>query len=247
MKAGRAIRSLIFVGVAAVSCLAMAGCNTGRKAYLDRLASLEKGQGKGVSPQTIDELQRGIDQYRAEVEKKVSAAQNLGVYYKMIALKYLDGGMYGLALVNLRSAAEIYPENSQLFYYAGICAARMGKAEATDTSKRAEYFAEAEANYRRAVFLEQGFVDALYGLAVLYAVEMGRPAEAEPLLDTVLEREKKNVEAMFLLARIYYGTGRLEQAVAMYNRIVDSKPGEKITAQARANGQQVEDELYGKK
>ncbi len=63
----------------------------------------------------------------------------------------------------------------------------------------------------------------MYGLAVLLALELGRPVEAGPLLAGVLEREPKNVEALFLLGRIAYVDGRYEDAVDAFDRV--SPPG----------------------
>ena len=155
-----------------------------RKAYVERLSALEKGPSGVDSSQSVEELKKGVARYQAEVERQVKAAQNLGVYYKMLALKYLDADMYGLALDNLMKAIEIYPENPQLFYYSAVANARMAKASVTDSTAAADYLARAEAFYRRAIFLDPGNVNALYGLAVLYALEMSRPAEAEPLVQS---------------------------------------------------------------
>jgi len=248
MKAPARFRPLSKVGAAGLcACIALAGCNPARRAYLDSLSALEKGQAGAASSQSIEELKKGIARYSAEVERQVKAAQNLGVYYKMLALKYLDAGMYGLALQNLDKAVEIYPENPQLAYYSAVASARMAKAEVTDSAAAAEDLLRAETFYRRAIFLDPGYVNALYGLAVLYAMELGRPVDAEPLLQTILQKEKKNVEALFLLARIRYAAGRHEQAIEIYQRIADTTQAGRLKAQALANKNAIEEELYGRK
>ena len=248
MKAPARFRPLSIVGAAALcACIVLAGCNPARKVYLERLSALEKGPSGAASPQSIDELKKGIARYSAEVERQVKAAQNLGVYYKMLALKYLDASMYSLALENLAKAVEIYPENPQLAYYSAVAYARMAKAELADEAAAAEDLRRAEAFYRRAIFLEPGYVNALYGLAVLYTMELGRPAEAEPLLQAMLAKEKKNVDALFLLARIRYSAGRPEEAVEIYQRIADTTQASRLKAQALANKSAIEEELYGRR
>ena len=248
MKAPARFLPLSKVGAAGLcACIALAGCNPARRAYLDRLSALEKGQSGAASSQSIEELKKGIARYSAEVERQVKAAQNLGVYYKMLALKYLDAGMYGLALQNLDKAVEIYPENPQLAYYSAVASARMAKAEVTDSAAAAGDLLRAETLYRRAIFLDPGYVNALYGLAVLCAMELGRPADAEPLLQAILQKEKKNVEALFLLARIRYAAGRHEEAIEIYQRIADTTQAGRLKAQALANKNAIEEELYGRK
>jgi tetratricopeptide (TPR) repeat protein len=231
----------------AVAALCLAGCNPVRKGYLERLRDLEKGPSGASSSASIEELRRGIARFQGEVDRQVKAAQNLGIYYKMLALKYMDAGIYGLALENLRKAIEIYPENSQLFYYSAVASARMAKAEVTDAAAAAQGLARAEAFYQRAIFLDPGYVNALYGLAVLNALELSRPGQAELLLDQVLAREKKNIDALALLARLRYAGGRLEEAAELYQRIADSTQAPRLKSQALANKRTIEEELYARK
>ena len=64
-------------------------------------------------------------------------------------------------------------------------------------------------------------MNALYGLAVLYVFELDLPFEAEPLLDRIVARQARNVQAMALLARVYAGTNRLDEAARMYGQVAD--------------------------
>jgi cytochrome c-type biogenesis protein CcmH/NrfG len=123
----------------------------------------------------------------------------------------------------------------------------MSKAAVLDAGAAAAGLARAEAYYRRAVSLEPGYVNALYGLAVLYALELDRPADAEPLLTAILEREKKNIDALALLARIRYAAGRLEEAAELYQRIADTTTAGRLKAQALENRKAIEEELYGRR
>lgn len=226
--------------------LSAASCRRQGEGYIDQLLQLEKTgfTGRKADLSTTEGLKKAIEENRAEVEKKVAAAKNLGVYYKMLALKYMDAEMFGLALDALKNAMDIFPENAQLFYYSGISSARMAKAEVGDRKKAEELFAKAEAYYKRALALDPASVDTMYGLAVLYSMELARPEDAEPLLRQILGREKKNLDAMFLLARVLYQRGRLEEAMTAYDDILAMNPPEKLKAQAQANRKQVEGDLY---
>ena len=79
---------------------------------------------------------------------------------------------------------------------------------------------------------------------MLLALELGRPAEAGPLLAEVLAREPKNVDALFLLGRIAYVDGRYEDAVDAFDRILATRPPERIAAQAEQNKRQAKEALY---
>jgi cytochrome c-type biogenesis protein CcmH/NrfG len=245
MKAGKAFSALLGIGLAAIVLLA--GCrNRQGEGYIDQLVQLEQSGFRGQPPKlsTVEDLKKAIEEKRAEVEKKVTAAKDLGVYYKMLAIKYLDADMYGLALDSLSKAIEIFPENSQLFYYSAVSSARMAKAQTADPQKTETLFQQAEAFYKRAIFLDPTYTEAEYGLAVLYAFERGAPEKAEPLLKSILEKNKSDMDALFLLARVYYQTGRSMEAIEVYDKILGMKQPEKIQKQAEDNKKQIEEELY---
>jgi cytochrome c-type biogenesis protein CcmH/NrfG len=228
---------------AALAIASLGGCARRTAAWLEPLKTLEPGG--APTNAAIEDLKRGIVRYQAEVDRKVSAAQNLGVYWKMLALKYVDNGMYGLALQALDEAVAIYPENPILFQYMGISAARAAKSLVADPAEQVRLFTRAEAAYRRAIFLDPSYVNALYGLSVLLALELGRPGEAEPLLAQVLELEPKNLDALFLLGRIAYADGRYGDAVDAYDRILAARPPEKLRDQAEQNARQAKEALHG--
>jgi len=242
VKAACTRRSLSIACTAVLALAALAGCRRPGTGWLEPLKTLEPG-GTPTNA-AIEDLKRGIDRYQAEVDRKVSAAQNLGVYWKMLALKYVDNGMYGLALDALDEAVAVYPENQILFYYMGISAARAAKGVVADAAEQARLLARSEAAYRRAVFLDPAYVNAQYGLAVLLALELGRPAEAEPLLAAALQQQPKNLDALFLLGRLAYADGRYEDAVDCYDRILAARPPEKLRDQAEQNKRQAKGAIY---
>lgn len=198
-------------------------CDRGESTMLENLKSLSifGYKGREIPERTVEEMKRAIEKYKQQVQQQVEAQENLGMYYKMLALEYIDREMYGLALENFEKAIEIYPENKILFYWAGVCAGRMAKAQ-VEEDEAEELLQTAEQYYLRAIELDRDYVDALYGLSILYIFEMDRISEAEPLLERILQKETRNVDTMFLLARVYAATGRIDNAIEMYDEIIDT-------------------------
>jgi tetratricopeptide (TPR) repeat protein len=201
-------------------------------------------EGREVSQQRVEEIQGEIERYRKEVDRTVEATGQIGVYYKMLAIEFMRGAMYGEAYSALERALEIQPENPILFYYSAVCAARMSGAQVISEDRMA-WLDRSEALYRRAVTLDPGYAAALYGLSVLYVFELDRPEEAEVLLERLLSVESKHIDGRFLLARAYYSLGKLEKAIELYREIESLTGTNQIVEQARSSREQIEGELYG--
>ncbi len=117
--------------------------------YIKRIQSMEEGVS---SPTTIDELKTAISKYENRVEDIMLAQQSVGIWYKILATRYIDKQMYGEALSVLQKAIMYYPVNQNLYYYVGVCAGYMAKAEldfsATgNTSKKQNYLRLSESGY----------------------------------------------------------------------------------------------------
>jgi tetratricopeptide (TPR) repeat protein len=225
---------------------ALSGCARADRAdaMADQLVEMEGGADREVSIQRVEEIEREIRRYHKEVDRTVDATGELGVYYKMLAIEYMRGAMYGAAYDALEQAIAIQPENPILFYYSAVCAARMGKAQVI-SEDRQRWLDRSEALYRRAITLDPSYADALYGLSVLYVFELGRPEEAEDLLERLLAVESKEIDGRFLLARVYYSLGKLENAIELYREIESLTDVKQIREKALESREQVERELYG--
>jgi tetratricopeptide (TPR) repeat protein len=189
--------------------------------YAEDLRATQSSQ-DAKTGKSIDELQRGIDEYKKDVKRTIKASENLGIYYRLLGVEYMNRQMYGEALSSLEQAIRIYPENEQLTYWAGVCAGRMAKAQIADEKERARLYSLAEKYYDRTFFLYPDHRPALFGLAVLYAMELGRPADAVPLLERYLAKDSSKVEVMTLLARTHVVLGNFEEAIALYGSIAKS-------------------------
>ncbi len=224
----------------------VAGCDRRQEDfYLENLAKIERSEGGGAaaSDERIRELKREIGRYRAQVERKVEATEQLGIYHKMLAVAYMRREMYQVAYQSLKDALVYHPANAVLSTYAGICAAQVSRA-AVGPDKTL-WLDRAEAHYSRAIEIEPDNVEALYGLAILCAFELDKLADAERLVRRVLSLRERHEEGSFLLANILYRTGRLEEAAALYGQIAASTQIDSSRAEALANKSRIEKEMRG--
>ena len=181
----------------------------------------------------------------AEAAMRRGDGMQENLYHEALALGYIDKGIYGEALRYLEMALEVYPDNELLYYYSGLCSAKMGKAMIGDADKQESWFMLAEQYYRRAIELYPGFSQALYGLSILFVFELARPSEAEPILVKLTTIESQNTDALFLLANVYYRLGRYDAAIQQYETIERvSKISERVK-KAGENKKRIMDERYG--
>jgi len=239
----REIPALMLI-VCLLSALSACGRVGRDDAMVDQLVEME-GQVQGeVSVQRVEEIEREVRRYREEVQRTVDASGQLAVYYKMLAVEYMRGAMYSVAYDSLEQATAIQPENPILFYYSAVCAARMSKAQVI-SEERMRWLDRSELLYRRALALDPGYAAALYGLSVLYVFELQRPQEAEDLLERLLNAESKEIDGRFLLARVYYSLGKLENAIELYRQIESLTDVKQLRERALAGRKQIEEQLYG--
>ncbi|MDR1316215.1 MAG: tetratricopeptide repeat protein [Spirochaetales bacterium] len=222
--------------------LVFASCSKEKEKIAERLLEFESPSYTASADNSrIAELERDVAKYKAVVEEKVSAADSLGSYYKLLALAYLDRAMYGKALEAIEEAIRIHPQQHGLFVYRAISAARFAKA-LKDEAEKAGYMKIAEDSYLRAIALEPSSVQAMYGLAILYIYELDRPENALPLVEKILSRESKNVDAMFLLAATHYLMGNMEAALETYDKIIATSNAGTRRDEAKKNKERILEE-----
>lgn len=234
---------ILFSLIAFVFLLVSCGPNTKQ---IKRMQALEENVS---NPTTVEELTDAIQKYQDRVEDIIAAEDQTGIWYKILASRYLDKQMYGKALENYQKAIEFYPANQNLYYYVGVCAGYMASASldynATgSTSQKQRYLRLAEEAYLRAIELEPRYARALYGLGVLYVFELGENEKAIPYLETLLSVETRNTDAMFILARAYYATFEFDKAVELYDRIIATTTSDEKKAEAESNKKTVLDASY---
>jgi tetratricopeptide (TPR) repeat protein len=195
----------------------------------------------------IDAMKKTLAERKLRSDLPGTGPQETPLLQQALALGYMDRGIYSEALRHLEQALKIFPDNEILHFYAGLCSARFGKSiVAVDrAAERARWYATAEAYYRRAIELYPDYADALYGLAILLVYELVRLDEAEDLLERLVSVETQDTDAHFLLAYVYYQTGRLQRALEQYELIERiTGIGDKLD-RARINKERIKKELLG--
>lgn len=216
-----------------VLCMILfASCND--KRFIQRLQEHEEGVS---NPTTEADLKDAIKKYSRRIDDIMVASERVGIWYRMLGTRYLDKKMYKNALECFQKAIEFYPENQNLYYKVGVCAAFMAKnsLEFEEDGLEEKYYRMAVKAYKRAIELDQNYSKAIYALSVLYVFELGAPAEAIPLLEKAIDGKMKPLEELFLLGRAYFMVGENEKAIATFQRIVDISGNEAQRKQAKEN------------
>ena len=236
-----------FLGLVSFSAFLFIGCTKSNKAII-RMQKLEEGVS---SPTTEEELKEAIQKYQDRVADNQIADSQIGIWYKMLAVRYLDSKLYGQALQYFQKAVQIYPTNQNLFYYVGLCAGYMAKASLDfeargekTTAEKYNYLKLAESAYLRAIELEPKYGRALYGLGVLYVFELDQSEKAIPHLEKLISFDTRNFDAMFVLARAYFVQGDYEKAVNLYDKIATQTKSQEKKQEALSNKKIILDTSY---
>ncbi len=208
----------------------------GNRKFIQRMQEYEEGVS---NPTTEAELNDAIKKYLRRIDDVVIAYERVGLWYKMLGTRYLDKKMYKNALECFQKAVEIYPENPNLYYKVGVCAALMAKGaldfEVRGDDKSRRYLDLACKAYGRAVDLDPNYSKAVYALSVLYIFELEEPHKAVPLLEKEIEGKMKPLDELFLLAQAYVATNESEKAIETYKRIGELSGSEEQRRKAKEN------------
>ena len=208
---------------------------------IKRMQKLEEGVS---NPTTKEELEEAIQKYDARAQDLALTEGQVGIWYKILGTRYLDQQMYGKALDCFRRALSYYPGNANLYYYVGTCAGHMAHASldfdaegslSANAVKKMNYLRLAESSYLQALSIDPNYYRALYGIGVLYVFELEENEKAIPYLERFLQTQKNDTSAMFVLARAYYSCYRFDEAITLYDRIIELKPNDEKVSEAQAN------------
>jgi tetratricopeptide (TPR) repeat protein len=247
------IKKDVIVGIIVIILIASFGMgffgytrNKRRDTLAKQIAALNPADGP---PETIEGLRTAIHAYEAKIELHVKDAAQTGVYWKILAYRFQNRGLHGEALEALERAISYNPIDPALHYMVGVSAGIVAKSSlnfegSLGNLTRDNYFTLSENGYLRAISLDERYVKPMYGLGVLYTVELDRPREAIPYLLRCLEISP-DADTMFVLARAYYMIESYQEAVAMYERIVEFTKDPDKQNEAQSNRQRVLDIIYG--
>jgi TolB-like protein/DNA-binding winged helix-turn-helix (wHTH) protein/Tfp pilus assembly protein PilF len=167
-----------------------------------------------------------------EFEKAIALAPSYGCAHADYSLYLSFTGRRAEALDELTRSRELEPSSSfdgleaadyyQLRDYPEVVKASQKDVAASPDDWLGHYFLgigyeasgkaqEAIAEYQKATQFSEGDMDAIASLAHIYAV-LGRRAEAEKMLDELLQRAKATPAAPYMIATIYAGLGNKDKA-----------------------------------
>lgn len=243
----------LFVTVAVLSlAVVLSSCGASYNT-IKRMQKIEEGVS---NPTTKEELIEAIRKFDKRSMDLALTDGQIGIWYKILGTRYLDQQEYGKALECFQKALTYYPANQNLYYYVGVCAGFLAptymdyNAEGINSDsvvKRMNYLRLAEDAYLQALSLDPKYYRAMYGLGVLYVFALDECDKAIPHLEKFLETQKKDTNAMFVLARAYYMTGEGDKAVALYDRIIELKPNAAKVKEAEANKKKVLEVMSSRK
>ena len=240
-------RSFIKLAMVSLAFLTISSCSPS----YNSVKKMQKLEENVSSPRTKEEISEAIKKYEKRAMDLVSTEAQVGSWYKILGIRYLDEGLYGRALESFQKAVNYYPDNANLYYYLGVSAGYVAHSKAFDVSassgrintvQKEEYLRLSEAAYLQALTLNPLYYRAMYGIGVLYVFEL--PDESEkgiPYLERFLETQKKDTNAMFVLARAYYVSRDFEKAAALYEKIIQLSPNKEKVEEATRNLQTVLD------
>ncbi|MCA1949824.1 MAG: tetratricopeptide repeat protein [Treponema sp.] len=201
----------------------------------------EMGSG-GAPPETIEGLKKAIATYGDRIEMYSRDVAQVGIYWKILSVRLMDRKLYGEAIETLQKAIRLMPEDATLHYLYGLSSSILAKS--TYGKEKSSLFAQAEAAHLRAIELDKKYARPLYAIGVLYVFELDKPEAAIPYLTRYLELQTRDVDAMFILARAYFVTGNLKEAVALYDKIISITKDTSKKAEAENNKKTILDRLY---
>ncbi|MCF7928042.1 MAG: tetratricopeptide repeat protein [Spirochaetales bacterium] len=232
-RSARTVTAAVLVSVSLL--LVFSSCDRRVERDLNAMKEIEASE-FGTDQEELDtqELRKSIRELQEEVEQTVERVDKIGRYYNLIATRFMERGMFGPALEAFREAFYYFPENPTLYYNAGICSARLAKGYPVGEQKE-EYVNQAEKYYQRAIEISPRYLDALYGLSVLYAFEIGDSEAAIEYARRVLANDSSHDKARFVLARSLVEEGRIEEAVDEYEYLEKNAKEKEDRIQAASN------------
>jgi tetratricopeptide (TPR) repeat protein len=227
----------------------LTACNKEEKNLLVRIFDREEQMRIGSAPTTIDELKKAIAVSDAEVQRTVAANEKIGTYWRLLANRYLERNLFRDAYDAAIKALYYYPSNSGLYYIAGLSAAYLSRVAEADIRSgapaRDEWLKVAEAAYLNGLKFNDRAHLTMYALATLYAFELDRPDAALVQLERYMRIIAEDIDAHFLYARTLYVLGRYQDAIDIYDRIIQLSRIKERKDLAAANKKQILEQLYG--
>ncbi len=200
-------RAAIPVVLAVLVPLALlSSCSSGEdKNFLERMFDLESRAMKDAPPSSVEDLKAAIARYRAEVEKTASAMEKEAGYWRLLAVRLMEKGLFGEAYDAALKALRLEPNNSGIYYVAGLSAASLSRTASAEpgggAASREAWLRAAEGAYLRSLDINDRNTRAMYALAVLYSFELEDYDAAVGVLERYLAISTRDADGFMLLGR----------------------------------------------
>ncbi len=177
---------------------------------------------KLANSQEIQEKQEAAEQYKIAIDTLVEAYRSLGGLNKAIGEKLMINKSYKEAIKHFEIAKDIRNDDPNIYFWLGVCYVNLYKVEGNK-----EYLVEAEKSYKIALIIKPEQMDILYGYAHLLVYGKNDYNEALNVLKKYMELKpflsKPDLNAYFLLGRIYYLLEDYKSSYETYNKIYEYK------------------------
>ena len=127
---------------------------------------------------------------------------------RQLAMVLLDLGYTKEALAHFLHLAEIFQDDSELFYNMGI------------VYEKLRDFKNAQLSYEKAVEIAPEDVDAYYNLGLVYT-ELGEQEKAIECFETVLDSDNDDSNTYFNIGICYFKQGKFDSAKYYFGRTLD--------------------------
>ena len=223
-----------------VFMVCLSSCNSEQPDLLESIRGLfstparRAAEAIGSDEKSIEELEADLKRFESIIREKVEAAEGAVTLYKLLAEQYSELGMYDLALEQYEELLRIEPNNHVVLNSAGIAAGQTALSRPTVEEKQ-QYLERAQRYYERSIEIDPTYRDPYFGLGVLHLFEFEDIDAAKSLLNKAFALFPDDTRMLFLLARIAVLEERINDALEIYDRIVEKSELESEKNSALAN------------
>jgi len=172
------------------------------------------GAVKQVRVQGVEALEREVEINEKKFWDKMQSMEQVGESYKKLGIKYTEMKSWTPAIDTLTKAIEHGQSGAHVHYWLGIAYANRG-----NELKNKSDIDKAEASYKRALEKIPSFINAEYGLALLYFYLKDDRAEGIQMMNDIVRKKPDYFDAHFALGRFYYEAGDKRKSLSVYQSL----------------------------
>lgn len=196
-----------------------------------------------LDEQEIKRMEKQISEKEELIGRLFREVGDTAYIYQALGWKYMQAGMYGMALQCFEKALEIYPSMPMMLTLCGISTSYLAQYE-PDETQRASLAMKAKFYFEQSIFASPDNPQAFYGLANLELFIFNSPENAKKNLSTLLGLEPKNYNAWFLLANCEIRLENYDLALEAYDMIAKGSENKQLAQRAKDNADTIRGKAY---